>query len=329
VKRRLRVGIERWPLARPFAIARGTKREAVIVVAEIVDLEAGARGRGECVPYPRYGETAEGVVAQILAVKDALEAGADRDEINQRLPPGAARNAIDCALWDLAAKRSGRCVRALIGLPPAVAVATAETIVIDEPHAMGAAAARLADRPLLKVKVGDDRVVERIAAVRAAAPRSRLMIDANEGWTAELLLALLEPLAALGVSMIEQPLPAGEDGVLSGLRPPLTLCADESFHVARDVAAMAERYQAVNLKLDKTGGLTQALAAAAAARRSGLSLMVGCMVATSLAIAPALLLADAADVVDLDGPLWLQADRENGLVYRNGWIEPAAPALWG
>jgi L-alanine-DL-glutamate epimerase-like enolase superfamily enzyme len=328
-RRSLTVAVEHWPLNRPFTIARGTKTEAVVVVATITDPPSGARGRGECVPYPRYGESADGVAAMIEASAPAIEAGADREEVGRLLPAGAARNAIDCALWDLEAKLCGRSAAALAGLPVLDAVITAETIAIDTPAAMAAAAALVADRPLLKVKVGGDGVLERVTAVRAAAPRSRLVVDANEGWSAPLLMALMDPLAALGVEMIEQPLPADGDAAIAGLRPPLVLCADESCHGAGDVAGLADRYQAINVKLDKAGGLTEAMRTVEAARRQGLGLMVGCMVATSLAIAPALLLAATADVVDLDGPLWLARDRSPGLAFDRGWIRPAGPALWG
>jgi L-alanine-DL-glutamate epimerase-like enolase superfamily enzyme len=328
-RRSLDLAVERWPLKKPFAIARGTKTEAVVVVATITDRESGARGRGECVPYARYGETVDGVVAAIDGVRGAIESGAERAEVERQLPPGAARNALDCALWDLEAKASGRRVADLLGMAAPVAVPTAETIAIEPPEAMAAAAAALADRPLLKVKVGADDVLARLRAVRAAAPRPRIVVDANEGWTAELLVALSEPLARLGVTMIEQPLPAGSDDVIAGFRPPLTLCADESCHTEADVVRLADRYQAVNIKLDKAGGLSGALRTATAARRHGLGIMVGCMVATSLAMAPALLLAASADVVDLDGPLWLRRDRDHGLVFDRGWVGPADTTLWG
>ncbi len=327
--RSLTVAVEHWPLNRPFTIARGTKTEAIVVVVTITDRPSGARGRGECVPYPRYGETVDGVAAMIEALASAIEAGAEREEVGQRLPAGAARNAVDCALWDLEAKLVGHSVATLAGLSVPDAIVTAETIAIDTPSAMAAAAALLADRPLLKVKVGSDDVLERVKAVRVAAPRSRLVVDANEGWSGSLLMALMDPLAALGVEMVEQPLPADGDAVIAGLRPPLVLCADESCRTAGDVGRIADRYQAINVKLDKAGGLTEALRVADAARRHGLGLMVGCMVSTSLAIAPAVLLAGMADVVDLDGPLWLALDRSPGLTFDRGWIRPASPALWG
>lgn len=301
----------------------------MVVVASIRDLATGRCGRGESVPYGRYGERPETTLAEVEALRPAIEAGADRTEVERLLPAGAARNAIDCALWDLEAKISGRSVAELLGLPAPAPVLTAETIGLGTAEEMAAAGGARADRPLLKVKVGPNNVVECLAAVRQAAPRPRLIIDANEAWSAAQLLALIEPLAALGVSLIEQPLPAGEDRVLAGFRPPLTLCADESCHTAADVARLADRYQAVNVKLDKAGGLTEALRVAAEARQRGLGLMVGCMVSTSLAIAPALLLAANADVVDLDGPLWLREDRQPALHFERGWIAPASRDLWG
>lgn len=326
-RRRCTVAVQTWALARAFTIARGTKTAAEVICVEIDD--DGNVGRGECVPYPRYGETAARVAGDIERLRPAIEAGLSRQELQDLLPAGAARNALDCALWDLEAKASGRRVWELAGLAPPAAIVTAETIAIDSPQAMAAAAARLADRPLLKIKVGADAVLERVGAVREAAPLARLIVDANEGWSGELLMAVCEPLAALGVEVIEQPLRAGDDDAIAGFRPELTLCADESCHTVADLIRLADRYQMVNVKLDKAGGLTGAIALVAAAREHGIGLMIGCMVATSLAIAPAQLLAGQADFVDLDGPLWLAADRQPGLRFEAGWLYPAEPALWG
>lgn len=323
--RSLKVGVERWPLARPFTISRGTKTEAEVVVAEIE--ERGARGRGECVPYPRYGETAAAVAEQIEAV--AVAGGLDRERLQGLLPAGAARNAVDCALWDLEAKQQDRRTWDIAGLPPPPAVVTAETIGLDTPAAMGRAAADLSDRPLLKIKLDADRVVERVRAVRDAAPEARLVVDANEGWSLDLLRQSCGALVDLGVEMIEQPLPAGNDGALDRLTSPITLCADESCHTADDLPSLSGRYRMVNIKLDKTGGLTGALRLAAAARDAGFAIMVGCMVGTSLAMAPATLLGSFAQVVDLDGPLWLARDRTPPLRFAGGRVAPPDPALWG
>lgn len=326
--RRLAVRHESWPLARPFAIARGMKTAAEVVVAEIDD--GGARGRGECVPYARYGESVEGVVTAIAALAEAIAGGMDRDALQAAVPAGAARNALDCALWDLEAKRADVRAWELAGLPPPQPARVAATLSLDVPAAMAAAAADAVatGATLLKVKVGGDGVLERLAAVRGAAPGARLVIDANEGWTLALLERLVEPLRGLGVEMIEQPLPAGRDDALAGFASPVPLCADESVHTGADLDRL-EGYGMVNVKLDKTGGLTAALPLVAAARARGLAVMVGCMVSTSLAMAPATLLSEGAAIVDLDGPLWLARDREPALSYAGSLIRPPERALWG
>jgi L-alanine-DL-glutamate epimerase-like enolase superfamily enzyme len=326
--RRPSVRRETWPLARPFVIARGMKTAAEVVVAEIE--EDGVVGRGECVPYARYGETVDGVAAAIQALAAPLAAGMDRLALQQALPPGAARNALDCALWDLEAKRAGVRAWDLAGLPPPSPLPVASTLSLDAPSAMAAAAADAVGggASLLKLKVGADAVLERVGAVRAAAPEARLIVDANEGWSFALLERLAEPLQALGVEMIEQPLPAGADGVLAGFASAVVLCADESLHGERDLERM-DGYGMVNVKLDKTGGLTAALPLAAAARARGLAVMVGCMVSTSLAMAPATLLGEGAAIVDLDGPLWLARDREPALRYERGLVHPPEPEVWG
>jgi L-alanine-DL-glutamate epimerase-like enolase superfamily enzyme len=326
--RRLSLRRETWLLARPFAIARGSKTAAEVVVAEIE--EDGFVGRGECVPYARYRETVDGVVSALQALAAPVAAGMDREALQQALPPGAARNALDCALWDLEAKRAGVRVWDLAGLAPPSPLAVASTLSLDAPGRMAAAAADAVagGAGLLKLKVGADAVLERVGAARQTAPEARLIVDANEGWTFALLQRLVEPLHALGVEMIEQPLPAEADRVLAGFASPVVLCADESFHAERDLDRM-RGYGMVNVKLDKTGGLTAALPLAAAARARGLAVMVGCMVSTSLAMAPATLLGEGAAIVDLDGPLWLARDREPGLRYERGVLHPPEPGLWG
>lgn len=327
MKRTLHVASERWPLARPFTISRGTKTVAEVVVAEIRTEEA--IGRGECVPYPRYGETVDGVVALLAAYADAVAAGIGREDLLTRMPAGAARNALDCALWDLEAKLAGRPGWQLAGLDAPRRVVTAETIPLDRPAAMADRAAGLAHRPLLKVKLGGKGIIERMTAVRRAAPDARLIVDANEAWSPAVLKAVCPALATLGVEMIEQPLPAGEDAALTGVASPVPLCADESCHTAADLPRLTGKYAMINVKLDKAGGLTAALGLARAARTTGFEVMLGCMVATSLAMAPALLLASLARIVDLDGPLWLARDRTPPLRFRGGRVSPAPAALWG
>ena len=324
----LSVAIERWPLASAFTISRGSKTEAVVVTAEL--REGGHRGRGECVPYARYGETPEAAVAAIEAMRPALHNGLDRAALQTAMPPGAARNALDCAFWDLAAKQAGSRAYQLAGLAAPVPLTTAFTISLAAPAAMAEAAQRAASRPLLKVKLGSaEGDGERIAAVRRAAPHAELIVDANEGWSEGSLAQNLAACAAAGVTLIEQPLPEGRDAALAGLQRPIRICADESIHDRNSLAGLLGKYDAVNIKLDKAGGLTEALALAAEARRHGLTIMVGCMVATSLAMAPALLLAQSAGVVDLDGPLLLAEDRREGLTYHGSLVYPAEPGLWG
>jgi L-alanine-DL-glutamate epimerase-like enolase superfamily enzyme len=325
--RRLTVRAERWPLAAAFVISRGAKTEAEVVVAEIA--EGPHRGRGEAVPYARYGETTEAVLAAMEGLAPALAEGLSREALQQLLSPGAARNALDCALWDLEAKQAGRRVWELAGRARLDPVKTCVTISLDEPAAMAEAARANARRPMLKLKIGSADDVEGVAAVRAAAPRTRLIVDANEGLAFADLPAVARELARLDVKLLEQPLPAAEDAVLEGFESPVPLCADESLHTRAELAACVGRYQAANVKLDKAGGLTEALALAAAVRAAGLELMAGSMVATSLAIAPALLLAQGAEVADLDGPILLARDREPGLSIVGSLIEPPPPELWG
>jgi L-alanine-DL-glutamate epimerase-like enolase superfamily enzyme len=281
------------------------------------------------VPYARYGETVDGVMAAIKTLGPELAQVVDREALAQALPAGAARNALDCALWDLDAKRSGRPVHELASLPAPGPLVTAYTISLGSPEAMAEAAAAASARPLLKVKLGGPGDRARIAAVRKAAPDSALIVDANEGWNAAVLADNLAACAEAGVRLIEQPLPAGDDAAFADIPHAVPICADESVHDRASLAALRGRYGAVNIKLDKTGGLTEALAVAAAARELGFELMVGCMVSTSLAIAPALLVAQGARYVDLDGPLLLARDRPHGLVFDGSTVHPADPALWG
>jgi L-alanine-DL-glutamate epimerase-like enolase superfamily enzyme len=318
---------ESWPIAGSFAISRGAKTQALVVVAELAD--GRRRGRGECVPYARYGESVESVTAALEAMRTPLAAGLDRAALQNTMPPGAARNALDCAFWDLEAKRGGRPVYECAGLPAPHALTTAYTISLGSPAAMAEAAAKAANRALLKVKLGADGDPARIAAVRTAAPKATLIVDVNEGWDERNLAANLAACAQAGVALVEQPLPEGTDSVLASIKHPMPICADESAHGLASLAALAGKYDAVNIKLDKAGGLTEALAMVAQAERLGLTVMAGCMVATSLAMAPAVLMAQRAHYVDLDGPLLLARDRPDGLVYRDSLVFPATPALWG
>lgn len=327
---RLTATVERWPIAGAFTISRGSKTEAVVVVATLGDGEH--EGRGECVPYPRYGESPDSVLALIDAAAPHFAAGEMTPErLREVMPPGAARNAVDCALWDFLAKRAGSRVARLAGLPPPRPLVTAYTLSLAPPDAMRAAAEKAAHRPLLKVKLGgaDDLDPARIAAVRAGAPAADLVVDANEGWIADIFARNMAACADADVKLVEQPLPEGRDTGLRRASTPVPTCADESCHTSQDLAALAERYDAINIKLDKAGGLTEALAMARTARALGLDIMAGCMLATSLAMAPALLIAQSARFVDLDGPLLLARDREPGLVYDGSTVFPPAPEVWG
>jgi L-Ala-D/L-Glu epimerase len=324
---KLSVRLERWPLAGAFTISRGSKSEAVVVIAELDD--GVHRGRGEAVPYARYGEVPERVLETIEKLQPAVERGLDRAALQLALPAGAARNALDCAYWDLAAKQAGRRAYELAGLTAPQPVNTAYTISLSTASEMAAAAELAAWRPLLKVKLGADDDAKRVAAVRRAAPRAELIVDANEGWSRDNLAANLAACADAGVTLVEQPLPQGADDILKGYESPVPICADESVHDCASLDSLAGKYNAVNVKLDKAGGLTEALALAAEAERRGFQIMVGSMVATSLATAPALLLAPQARFVDLDGPLLLARDRAEGLRYEGSLVYPPAAALWG
>jgi L-alanine-DL-glutamate epimerase-like enolase superfamily enzyme len=325
--RRLDVAVESWPIAGSFAISRGVKTEALVVVATIGD--GPHSGRGECVPYARYGETVEGVARTIRAMELAVADGIAPDELRARLPAGAARNAIDCALIDLEAKRLGRRAADLLGVGPLRPVETAYTLSLNTAERMAEAARNAADRTILKLKLGGSGDPGRLAAVRAAAPQARLIVDANEAWSAANVGENTRACVAAGVELIEQPLPAGADDLLAEIERPIPICADESVHVAADLDRLVGRYDAVNIKLDKSGGLTEALALLREARARGFKIMVGSMVGTSLGMAPALLVAQDAEFVDLDGPLLLARDREPGLHYEGSMISPAPPELWG
>ena len=314
---------EHFPLAEVFTISRGSKTEAAVLTVTLED--GGAVGRGECVPYARYGETLESVAAEI----DALPASFTRAALQDLLPAGAARNAVDCALWDLEAKQVGQRAWALAGLPAPGPEITAYTLSLGTPDEMRAKAAQHAHRPLLKIKLGTPDDMARLEAVRAGAPTSKIIVDANEGWSAEVYADLAPHLTRLGVALVEQPLPAGDDDALLGLDRPVPVCADESCHDRASLAALKGKYDVVNIKLDKTGGLTEALALKRAALAEGYGIMVGCMVGTSLAMAPALLVAQGARVTDLDGPLLLAQDRAHPLAYDEAGAHPPEPALWG
>ena len=317
--------VERWPLARPFTIARGSKQTADVVVAVVTD--GRCEGRGECVPYARYGHS----VPEVAAAIDGFRGPFDRNALLAAMPPGPARNAIDCALWDFEAKTTGQPVWRLANIRRPSRVTTAFTVSLDTVDAMGEQASQGRDHALLKVKLGSDDVradIARLEAVRTSAPRARLIVDANEGWTIDALARFIPSAIAAGVELIEQPLPADADHQLAGFASPIAIAADESLVEGVDLGVLAARYQAVNIKLDKTGGLTRALALARQVRALGLDVMVGCMVATSLAMAPALLLADCARFVDLDGPLLLAKDRQPGLAY-NGDSVLFSTDVWG
>ena len=325
--RHLDVAHDRFGLSTPFRISRGVKTAADVVTVTL--RQGGTTGRGEAVPYARYGEGIADTIAAIRAIAPALSDGAGRKDLATLLPAGAARNAVDCALWDLEARLADTTVAALAGLGEPVALPSAITISLDTPDAMARAAAKVATVPLLKIKVDRSDPAAQIAAVRAAAPNPRLIVDPNESWTIETLRDLRERLIDWRVDLLEQPLPAGEDGALASFDSPVPIAADEALHTAADLDRLAGRYDVVNIKLDKTGGLTEALVLAGRAHAKGFGLMVGCMVCSSLGIAPVLLLGGQAAFVDLDGPLWLSEDRAGGVTDRNGMLSPPAPGFWG
>ena len=320
---RIEVTPDTFRLAEVFTISRGSRTEAKVLTVRIT--EGDVTGWGECVPYARYDETLESVTAQI----DGLSGPLSRDALYDLLPAGAARNAVDCALWDLEAKRAGKRVWELAGLAAPVPQITAYTLSLDTPEKMRAQAAKHAHRPLLKIKLGTPDDMPRLEAVRAGAPDATIIVDANEGWSAEVYADLAPHLVRLGVALVEQPLPAGEDDALIGVARPVPVCADESAHDCSSLPKLKGKYDVVNIKLDKTGGLTEALRLRDAARAEGYDVMVGCMVGSSLAMAPATLVAQGAKIVDLDGPLLLGEDREHALQFDAAGVHPPSVALWG
>ncbi len=325
--RKLTIAHESWPIAGTFTISRGSKTAADVVVVTVQD--GDHIGRGEGVPYPRYNETIPDAIAALETARHAIEAGADRQVLAKLVAPHAARNALDCALWDLEAKQSGKPVWQLAELAMPHTIVTAYTLSLGTVDAMAEAARAANERPLLKIKLGQAGDAERLRAIRKAAPKSRLIVDANEGWGPEILSTMLQVCAEVGVELVEQPLPAGNDEALRNLPRDTIICADESAHDSKSLAQLIGKYDAVNIKLDKTGGLTEALAMARAAENLGLKIMAGCMVGTSLAMAPAMLLASFAQVIDLDGPLLLARDRNPGIAFDGSLMTPAPAALWG
>ncbi|WP_299613201.1 N-acetyl-D-Glu racemase DgcA [uncultured Tateyamaria sp.] len=320
---RIEVTRDVFRLAQVFTISRGSRTEAHVLTVQVSD--GVHTGRGECVPYARYDETLDSVTAEI----NGLSGDLTRAGLYDLLPAGAARNAVDCALWDLEAKRTGQRVWELAGLPKPGPEITAYTLSLDTPDAMQAQAAQNAHRPLLKIKLGTPDDMPRLEAVRAGAPKASIIVDANEGWSAEVYADLAPHLVRLGVQLVEQPLPAGKDDALLGMARPVPVCADESCHDTASLPGLKGKYDMINIKIDKTGGLTEALALRDAARAEGYGVMVGCMVGSSLAMAPATLVAQGAAVVDLDGPLLLAEDREAPLVYDTSGVHPPQAALWG
>ncbi len=310
-------------LAQVFTISRGSRTEAKVLTIRISD--GVHQGWGECVPYARYNETLESVEAEIAG----LPAEFTRQSLMDMLPAGAARNAVDCALWDLECKRAGKRAWDLAGLPVPGPEITAYTLSLDKPEAMQAQAAQNAHRPLLKIKLGTPDDMPRLEAVRAGAPNAKIIVDANEGWSAAVYADLAPHLVRLGVALVEQPLPAGDDEALIGMERPVPVCADESCHDRASLPALKDKYDVVNIKLDKTGGLTEALELRKQALAEGYKVMVGCMVGSSLAMAPATLLAQGAMVTDLDGPLLLAEDRTNPLIFDDAGVHPPSSALWG
>jgi len=314
-------------LAQVFTISRGSRTEAKVIT---VQLESeGHSGYGECVPYARYGESFESVNAQIESVRGAILEGMNRQELQHALPAGTARNALDCAMWDLQAKMANTTVWQLAGLDEPGNVTSCYTLSLSAPDEMRAAAAKHSAMPVLKIKLGGEGDLERLQAVREGAPESRLVVDANEGWSVDDYQRLAPTMVELGVDLVEQPLPAGEDDALNGMERSLPVCADESCHDVKSLETLHGKYDFINIKLDKTGGLTEALLLKSAAEAAGFKIMVGCMVSTSLAMAPAVLVAQGAAVVDLDGPLLLAEDREPPIEFNGASMSPAPSALWG
>jgi L-alanine-DL-glutamate epimerase-like enolase superfamily enzyme len=325
--RKLTIKHEKWKLAQTFTISRGSKTEAEVLVVELE--EDGKIGRGECVPYARYKETVPGVIETIESFRGLIEGGGGRARVRSVMRPGAARNAVDCAVWDLEAKQAGKRAWEIGDLEPPHDIVTAYTLSLDTPEKMAAAAKENAARPLLKLKLAGPGDLERVKAVHQAAPAAALIVDANEGWSIEDYKTLAPRLRLLGVKLIEQPLPADDDMALLGVTRMVPVCADESCHDITTLRTLKGRYEAVNIKLDKAGGLTEALAMVAEAKRLEFQIMVGCMVATSLAMAPAFLVAQQAQFVDLDGPLLMAEDRPHGIQFDSSVMHPPSAELWG
>jgi L-alanine-DL-glutamate epimerase-like enolase superfamily enzyme len=325
--REIRISTDVFPLAQAFTISRGSRTEAHVLTVSIS--QDGKTGWGECVPYARYGESLESVTAQIESIVPELSGNLDIEGLQSALPAGAARNAVDCALWDLKAKQEGVSVAHLWGISPLHGVETAYTISLDTAERMGQASHAASHHPILKIKLGGTGDKDRIRAVHSAAPHCKIIVDANEAWTPDSLIENMLVCAASGVSLVEQPLPAGDDACLAEVPHPVPVCADESAHTSATVSELKSRYDFINVKLDKTGGLTEAMKLVERCRTEGFGVMIGCMVGSSLAMAPALLPAQLAAFVDLDGPLLLKQDRPNGLYYANSVIAPPKPELWG
>ena len=323
----IRVFSESWPIRGSFTISRGSKTASDVLVVELT--QDGVTGRGECVPYARYGESVQGVITQIENIMPVLREGLDRGALQSVLPAGAARNAVDCALWDLESKQHRQRIWQRLNKPEPDALLTAYTLSLDTPENMQAAAEANSDRPLLKLKLAGAGDLARVTAVRKGAPQARIIVDANEGWDETLYRELVPALQKLGVEMIEQPLPAGQDQILASLPRPIPICADESCHDSSTLHELIGRYDMINIKLDKTGGLTEALELRKQAEAAGMKIMVGCMLATSLAMAPAFVVAQGAQVVDLDGPLLLQKDRDAGFNFSDNQMHAPDAALWG
>lgn len=325
----MKLGIreDAFKLAQVFTISRGSRTQADVLTVSLTD--GGYVGRGECVPYARYNETMESVTAQLRSVEAALSEGMTRAELHRALPGGTARNALDCALWDLEAKRSGKPVWQLAGMQEPESVTSCYTLSLDTPEKMELDAAKNQAMPVLKIKLGGEGDIERLQAVRAGAPASTLVVDANEGWSVSDYIDLAPVMVQLGVALVEQPFPAGDDAALNEIDRPLPVCADESCHDRKSLPDLAGKYDFINIKLDKTGGLTEALALKSDAEAAGFRIMVGCMVSTSLAMAPAVLVAQGAEIVDLDGPLLLAEDREPPIAFDGATLTPASPELWG
>ncbi|WP_208379448.1 N-acetyl-D-Glu racemase DgcA [Psychromonas algicola] len=318
---------ESWLIEGSFTISRGSRTHANVVVVELQ--QGGHTGRGECVPYARYDESIESVIAELAALKDKIAAGLTRQEMQTLLPAGAARNALDCAYWDLACKQSGQRIWQQLEIAEPKPLITAFTLSLDTPERMKEAAIKNAHRPLLKLKLAGEGDVERVTAVREGSPNARIIVDANEGWNEQQYLTMVPELVKLGVEMIEQPLPASDDAALEHLPRPITLCADESCHDRSSLKHIIGRYDMINIKLDKTGGLTEAIALKEEAEEAGLTIMVGCMLATSLAMAPALIVAQNVQIVDLDGPLLLAEDRQPGIEFDDSLMNVYPAELWG